>query len=132
MFITFFTELRAAKVPVTLKEYLTLMEALEADVAGRTAEDFYYLARASPRERRAPPRSLRPGLRPRLQGPRLTAEALEAETARIPEEWLRRISELYLTDEEKAKIQVPRRLGEDHGGTRQAPRRAEGAPPGRQ
>ena len=32
MFATFFHELKAAKVPVTLKEYLTLMEALQADL----------------------------------------------------------------------------------------------------
>src|SRR5690606_40247353 len=34
-------------VPVTLKEYLTLMEALEADLASRSVEDFYYLSRAT-------------------------------------------------------------------------------------
>ena len=37
MFATFFHELKAAKVPVTLKEYLTLMEALEASVNRATA-----------------------------------------------------------------------------------------------
>src|SRR5690606_41120403 len=47
MFVTFFHELKSASVPVTLKEYLTLMEALEADLAGRSVEDFYYLSRAT-------------------------------------------------------------------------------------
>ena len=46
MFLTFFTELRAAKVPVTLREYLTLMEALDQDLADKRVEDFYYLSRA--------------------------------------------------------------------------------------
>ena len=46
MFLTFFTELRAAKVPVTLREYLTLLEALDADLAEKKVEDFYYLSRA--------------------------------------------------------------------------------------
>jgi uncharacterized protein with von Willebrand factor type A (vWA) domain len=41
MFETFFTELRAAKVPVTLKEYLTLLEAVASGVAGNRVEDFY-------------------------------------------------------------------------------------------
>ena len=36
MFTTFFKELRDAKIPVTLKEYLTLLEALDADCAGRS------------------------------------------------------------------------------------------------
>src|SRR5215813_8378782 len=47
MFATFFHELKAAKVPVTLKEYLTLMEAMQADLADRSVEHFYYLSRAT-------------------------------------------------------------------------------------
>src|SRR5947209_5725836 len=47
MFVTFFHELKAAGVPVTLREYLTLMEAMEHDLAGRRVEDFYYLSRAT-------------------------------------------------------------------------------------
>ena len=43
MFATFFHELKSAKLPVTLKEYLTLLEAVEAGVAGQKVEDFYYL-----------------------------------------------------------------------------------------
>ena len=39
MFVTFFSALKAAGVPVTLREYLTLMQAMEADLAGRRAED---------------------------------------------------------------------------------------------
>ena len=46
MFLHFFTELRAAKVPVSLREYLTLIEALEGDLADKKVEEFYYLARA--------------------------------------------------------------------------------------
>ena len=46
MFVTFFHELKSAGVPVTLREYLTLMQAMEADLASRRVEDFYYLSRA--------------------------------------------------------------------------------------
>jgi uncharacterized protein len=46
MLTTFFHDLRAAKVPVTLKEYLTLMEAMSADLASREVETFYYLSRS--------------------------------------------------------------------------------------
>ena len=46
MFQTFFTTLRDAKVPVSLKEYLTLLEALEKDAINRNIEEFYYLSRA--------------------------------------------------------------------------------------
>jgi uncharacterized protein with von Willebrand factor type A (vWA) domain len=41
MFVAFFHDLKAAGVPVTLREYLTLMEAMEKDLAGRRVEDFY-------------------------------------------------------------------------------------------
>ena len=47
MFVNFFHELKAAGVPVTLREYLTLMEAMEKDLAGRRVEDFYYLSRTA-------------------------------------------------------------------------------------
>jgi uncharacterized protein with von Willebrand factor type A (vWA) domain len=47
MFVTFFQELKSAGVPVTLREYLTLMQAMEADLASRRVEDFYYLSRAA-------------------------------------------------------------------------------------
>ena len=47
MFLQFFTSLRDAQVPVSLREYLTLMEALDADLAEQTVENFYYLSRAA-------------------------------------------------------------------------------------
>ena len=50
MFLTFFTALKDAQVPVTLREYLTLMEALDQNLAGTSVEDFYFLARDVPRE----------------------------------------------------------------------------------
>ena len=46
MFLQFFTSLREAQVPVTLREYLTLMEAIDADLAEQSVENFDHLARA--------------------------------------------------------------------------------------
>src|SRR5258708_37500602 len=45
--LVFSPELKTAGVPVTLREYLTLMEAMEKDLAGRRVEDFYCLARTA-------------------------------------------------------------------------------------
>jgi uncharacterized protein with von Willebrand factor type A (vWA) domain len=50
MLIDFFYTLRAAKLPVSVREYLTLLEALQANVVGPASEacsidDFYHLAR---------------------------------------------------------------------------------------
>ena len=54
MFLNFFNELREAKVPVTLKEYLLLMEAMDKQVINMEVEDFYYLSRALNAEENLP------------------------------------------------------------------------------
>jgi uncharacterized protein with von Willebrand factor type A (vWA) domain len=45
MLIDFFFALRNAKVPVSIKEFLTLLEALEKSVIAPSLDEFYYLAR---------------------------------------------------------------------------------------
>ncbi len=47
MFAHFFLELRQAGVPVSLKEYLMLMEAMRHGIAEYSIDDFYYLSRTS-------------------------------------------------------------------------------------
>lgn len=103
MLIEFFNELRSAKIPVSLREYLTLCEALDADLANRRVEDFYYLARASlVKDERFLDRF------DQVFGHvfRGLEAAPSEETAVIPEEWLRRMAELYLSDEEREKIEA--------------------------
>ena len=46
MFLAFFAALRKARVPVTPREFLDLMRALEADLADKSVDDFYRLSRA--------------------------------------------------------------------------------------
>jgi uncharacterized protein with von Willebrand factor type A (vWA) domain len=103
MFATFFHELKAAKVPVTLKEYLTLMQALEADLAGRRVEDFYYLSRAALVKDERHLDRFDQVFGHVFKGLDLMSEAVEA---RIPEEWLKAVSALYLTEEEKREIEA--------------------------
>ncbi|MGQ0673779.1 MAG: vWA domain-containing protein [Hyphomicrobium sp.] len=106
MFISFFNELRAARVPVTLMEYLTLLQALEADVAGREVESFYYLARTTLVKDERHLDRFDQVFAHVFKGLELMADAAAAEKAEIPEEWLRAMSQLYLTDEEKARIEA--------------------------
>jgi len=47
MLIEFFLKLKAGGVPVSIKEFLTLIEALAKRVAFGSMEEFYYLARAA-------------------------------------------------------------------------------------
>lgn len=101
MFETFFTELRSAKLPVTLKEYLTLLEAVGTGIAGGRVEDFYYLARATLVKDERNLDRFDQIFAHVFKGIDLLPEAIEAE---IPEEWLRRISTLHLSEEDKRKI----------------------------
>src|SRR6195256_2828192 len=103
MFATFFHELKAAKVPVTLKEYLTLMEAMQADLANRSVEHFYYLSRATLVKDERHLDKFDQVFGHVLKGLELMSEALDAQ---IPEEWLRSLAQLYLSEEEKAKIEA--------------------------
>jgi len=103
MFVGFFHDLKAAGVPVTLREYLTLMEALDADLAGRRVDDFYFLARAAlVKDEKNLDRFDRVFAKA-FKGIETTAEALDAA---IPEEWLRKLSERFLTEEEKREIEA--------------------------
>ena len=45
MLVRFFTDLRAGGVPVTIPEFLSLLEALDSRVVASSPEEFYYLAR---------------------------------------------------------------------------------------
>jgi uncharacterized protein with von Willebrand factor type A (vWA) domain len=103
MFSTFFKELRDAKIPVTLKEYLTLLSALEAGVAGQRVEDFYYLSRAALVKDERHLDRFDQVFGHVFKGLDLMRETV---TAEIPEDWLRAISALHLTDEEKARIEA--------------------------
>src|SRR5918911_282455 len=104
MFLAFFAELRAAKIPVTLREYLTLLEALEADLADKSVEDFYYLSRACLVKDERNLDKFDRVFGHVFKGLESLAQALEK--AEIPEEWLRRMAERYLTDEEKSQIEA--------------------------
>ncbi len=102
MFETFFAELRSAKVPVTLKEYLTLLEAVGANVVGNRVEDFYYLARATLVKDERNLDRFDQIFAHVFKGLERLPDAIEA---KIPEEWLRRVSTLHLSEEDKKRIE---------------------------
>ncbi len=103
MFLTFFTELKGAGVPVSLKEYLTLIEALNAELAQYSTEQFYYLARAAlVKDERNLDRFDRV-FGHVFRGLATPADALLAE---IPEEWLKKLAEKHLSEEEKNLVKA--------------------------
>jgi uncharacterized protein len=101
MFTSFFYELKSAGLPVTLREYLTLLEALERDLASRRVEDFYYLARASLVKDERNLDKFDRVFGKVFKGLELT----EGIAVEIPQEWLKKITEKYLTEEEKQLIE---------------------------
>src|SRR6185436_7925233 len=103
MLVSFFHELKSAGVPVTLREYLTLMEAMQADLAGRRVEDFYYLSRATLVKDERNLDKFDRVFGHVFKGLDLLSESL---TADIPEEWLKKLADKYLTEEEKKMIEA--------------------------
>src|SRR5450432_1168231 len=103
MFVTFFSELKQAGVPVTLREYLTLMEAMQADLAGRRVEDFYYLSRATLVKDERNLDKFDRVFGHVFQGLELMSDMPAAE---IPGEWLKKLAEKYLTEDEKKQIEA--------------------------
>ncbi len=103
MFVDFFHALRRANLPVTLKEYLVLLEAMDARVVEGSVEDFYYLSRAAlVKDERNLDRF------DRVFGEVFKGlEQMPGEAVfDIPEEWLKLMTERYFTDEEKAAIEA--------------------------
>lgn len=127
MFTRFFYELKSAGVPVSLNEYLTLMEAMKRGVAGFSVEDFYYLSRSClVKDERNLDRF------DKVFGHIFNGivgeggDTGEVEVVDIPEEWLRRLAERYLTPEEMEQVKalggwdkimetLAERLREQHG-----------------
>ena len=102
MFLNFFTSLKDAQIPVTLREYLTLMQALDRDLADMSVENFYYLSRALLVKDERNLDKFDRVFATMFRGLESLLQAMDKAT--IPEDWLRKLAEKYLTDEEKALI----------------------------
>jgi len=115
MLIDFFYTLRSAKLPVSVKEYLTLLEALKEGVVGPNTEqdpdseissgykidDFYYLSRTTLVKDEKHYDKFDRAFSAYFKGVEMLADF----TKDIPLEWLRKNLELNLSPEEKAKIE---------------------------
>jgi uncharacterized protein with von Willebrand factor type A (vWA) domain len=106
MFARFFLSLRAAKAPVSLREYLTLIEATQAGLADFDVEAFYHLARATLiKDERHIDRFDRVFAEV-FKGIESVAGGADEVAARaIPEEWLRRLAEKHLNEEERRLVE---------------------------
>lgn len=102
MLLDFFYRLKDGGVPVSVKEYLTLIEAMQARVARETVEDFYFLSRSAFIKDESMYDRFDKIFGEYFNG----IESLPEDfLSRIPEEWLRKQLELSLSEEEKKQIE---------------------------
>lgn len=103
MFTQFLADLRQAGVPASLREHLVLLDALKAGLANFNVEDFYHLSRAClVKDERHFDRFDRVFAKT-FAG---FAPTAGLEPADIPEDWLKKLAERFLTPEERAKLQA--------------------------
>nr|WP_323779292.1 VWA domain-containing protein [Amylibacter sp.] len=105
MFLRFFEALRAAKIPVSLREYLSFLEAMKSGLVLYDVEGFYFLARATmvKDERNLDKFDLVfadvfKGMENLSVGDILNA-------VDVPDDWLTKLAEKHLTPEEMKEIQ---------------------------
>ena len=107
MLIDFFYTLRSAKLPVSVKEYLSLLEALQQGVVGPESDgaysmdDFYFLSRTALVKDEKHYDKFDRAFSAYFKGVELLADF----TKDIPLEWLRKNLELELSPEEREKIE---------------------------
>ena len=103
MFIDLFYKLRDSGIPVSITEYLTLLEALEKNAIDINIDAFYYLLRATlVKDERNFDRF------DRIFGAHFKGmdDLIEQILAEIPAEWLQRQAQLNLSEEEKRQIEA--------------------------
>ncbi len=103
MFFNFFLELRTAGVPVSIKEYLTLIGAMEKGCAEYSVDKFYYLSRSALVKDERNLDRFDQVFGHVFKGLERPEGEIEVD---IPEEWLRKLAELHLTEEEMAEIEA--------------------------
>jgi uncharacterized protein with von Willebrand factor type A (vWA) domain len=102
MLIDFFFALRAARVPVSIKEFLTLLEALEKSVIAPSLDEFYYLARLVMVKDEAHFDKFDRAFGSYFKGIEVVFDTTKGE---IPLDWLIKRMERELTPEQKAALE---------------------------
>jgi hypothetical protein len=106
MFLPFFEALRRGGVPVSLREYLSFLEGLAAGLCTYDIDGFYYFARAAMvKDERHLDRFDR-AFAESFSGIEAITPEQVLEAVDLPEEWLRKLTERHLSEEEKAQIEA--------------------------
>jgi len=106
MFLPFFETLRANNVPVSLREYLAFLEGMKAGLVTYEVEGFYYLACAAMVKDERNLDKFDRAFAQSFEGLDQISLDQVLEAVDIPEDWLRKMAEKHLSDEEKAEIEA--------------------------
>ncbi|MDE4134199.1 VWA domain-containing protein [Phaeobacter sp. QD34_3] len=106
MFQPFFENLRKASVPVSLREYLTFLEGMKRGLATYDIDAFYYLARAAMVKDERNIDKFDRAFAATFEGLEALPASAVLEAVDIPEEWLRKMAEKHLSEEERAEIEA--------------------------
>ena len=101
MFVEFFLALKEAHIPVTLREFLVLLEAMERKVVSFNVDDFYFLSRSSLVKDERNLDKFDQVFGSCFEGLEFGQDLFETE---IPEDWLQKLAERVMTTEEMAEI----------------------------
>ena len=104
MFLTFFAALKVARVPVTPREYLNLMQALDKGLADQSIDEFYFLSRALLVKDERNLDRFDQVFGATFKGLETLLDAMEK--AEIPADWLKKLAEKYLSDDENKEIEA--------------------------
>ena len=103
MLFDFFFAVRKAGVPASIREFLTLLEGLDRGVAYGSVDDFYALARLCLVKDEAYFDRFDLAFAAYFKGVQAIPDAVFKD---IPAEWLQKLAERWLSDEEKARIEA--------------------------
>ncbi len=106
MFQPFFENLRKASVPVSLREYLTFLEGMKRGLVTYDLDGFYYLARSAMVKDERNIDKFDRAFAATFEGLEALPASAVLEAVDIPEEWLRKMAEKHLSEEERAEIEA--------------------------
>ncbi|MEX0368391.1 MAG: VWA domain-containing protein [Ruegeria sp.] len=106
MFLPFFENLRKAGIPVSLREYLTFLEAMKQGLATYDVEAFYYLARVSMVKDERNIDKFDRAFAASFKGLEKISFQQVMEAVDIPGDWLEKMAEKHLSPEEMAEIEA--------------------------
>ena len=106
MFLRLFSELRAHKVPVSLREFLDFLAGVKSGLVTYDIDGFYFLARGTLVKDERNIDKFDRAFAKTFEGlAEFSTEAL-IEALDLPQEWLEKLAEKHLSDAEKAEIQA--------------------------